>query len=1160
VHFAKLRLSGFKSFVEPTELVIEPGLTGVVGPNGCGKSNLVEALRWVMGETSAKRLRGGEMDDVIFAGTTARPARNVAEVTLGLDNAKHDAPQPYGEFNEIEILRRIERGAGSDFRINGREVRARDVQLLFADAATGAHSSGMISQGRVGAIITAKPVDRRGLLEEAAGISGLHSRRHEAELRLKGAEANMARLDDVVRTLEAQLDSLKKQARQASRYRRLSEHIRRAESVVLHLKWTATTAELVAAEEKLREAERVVADRTLAAAAAERQRESVASELPALRQAEAAAAAELQRLTLARQTLEEEERRITTARHAAEARLEQLAADLLREDELADDARSALARLEEERGSILAAQQDEQAAQSQATAALGRISDEVAALDAELTRLTEKSAADEARRNALTIRATEAADRRARLKDREDELGRQRASLEAEAESSGIGPEIAAAARAAEEAAEQSREAVELAERALGDARAAENMARAPLEAAEMRRATVKAESEALEKLLAGPSEGRWPPVIDALQVAHGYEAALGAALGEDLTAPIDAAAPAHWFALDDYTDTPELPGGVARLSDHVGSPPALARRLHQIGVVETAAEGQSLQSALRPGQRLVSRDGGLWRWDGFRRMPGAPAAATQRLEQRHRLAALTDEMIGAEAEAAMHRNLLDEAQRFTQQRAEGDRDARRAAREAMDMLATARTREAELARAVAAVVSRRAAHEEAAQRLRLDAAEAEAEIDAARIALTELPDPALAREAAQTARSKLAERRALQQAQQGEHDRLLREAETRSHRLATIGIEFQSWQSRADSAARQRQTLELRRNELHAEISQLTQRPAEIAQEREKLAEVIAQSTSRRNEAADALTTGETRLSEAEKTARAAEASAGECREERVRAEGNRDQANMARDVVGQAIAERLQVKPEEVLASAEIEADEELPDIAAANTRLERLIRERDNMGPVNLVAEAESIEVEEKLTNLVREREDLTGAIAKLRQGIAALNREGRERLLAAFTQVNEHFSTLFARLFGGGRAHLTLDHGGEESEGDRDPLEAGLEIMASPPGKKLQSLSLLSGGEQALTALALLFAVFLTNPAPICVLDEVDAPLDDANVDRFCRLVAEIAQSAQTRFLVITHHRLTMARVDRLYGVTMGEQGVSQLVSVDLQGVERLRKTA
>jgi chromosome segregation protein len=322
----------------------------------------------------------------------------------------------------------------------------------------------------------------------------------------------------------------------------------------------------------------------------------------------------------------------------------------------------------------------------------------------------------------------------------------------------------------------------------------------------------------------------------------------------------------------------------------------------------------------------------------------------------------------------------------------------------------------------------------------------------------------------------------------------------------------------------------------------------------------VIAQSTARRNEAADALAAGETRLSEAEKTARAAEATAGESREERVRAEGNRDQANMARDTVGQAIAERLQVKPEEILAAAEIEADEEMPDIAAATTRLERLVRERDNMGPVNLVAEAESQEVEEKLTNLTNERADLTGAIAKLRQGIAALNREGRERLLAAFTQVNEHFGKLFVRLFGGGRAHLALDHGSSEEGAERDPLEAGLEIMASPPGKKMQALSLLSGGEQALTALALLFAVFLTNPAPICVLDEVDAPLDDANVDRFCRLVAEIAQSAQTRFLVITHHRLTMARVDRLYGVTMGEQGISQLVSVDLQGVERLRKTA
>ncbi len=339
MHFSKLRLVGFKSFVDPTELVIEPGLTGIVGPNGCGKSNLVEALSWAMGETSAKRMRGGEMDDVIFGGTDVRPARNLAEVTLWLDNSRHDAPKPYDAYDEIEVVRRIERGDGSGYRVNGKEVRARDVQLLFADAATGAQSPAIVSQGRVGAIINARPVDRRALIEEAAGITGLHSRRHEAELRLKAAEANLVRLEDVLTTLAAQLDGLKKQARQAARYRRLSDHIRRAEAVVLHLRWQAARAEHAAAEEQLAAAELAVADRTAAALAAERAREAAATALPPLRQSEAAAAAELQRLVLARQALEDEERRIAAAREAAEQRLVQLAADIAREDELAADAR-----------------------------------------------------------------------------------------------------------------------------------------------------------------------------------------------------------------------------------------------------------------------------------------------------------------------------------------------------------------------------------------------------------------------------------------------------------------------------------------------------------------------------------------------------------------------------------------------------------------------------------------------------------------------------------------------------------------------------------------------------------------------------------------------------------------------------------------------------
>jgi chromosome segregation protein len=1155
VHFAKLRLSGFKSFVDPTELVIEPGMTGIVGPNGCGKSNILDAMRWVMGETSAKRLRGSEMDDVIFSGTSARPARNVAEVMLHLDNTAHDAPQPHQAHNEIQILRRIERGIGSDYRINNHEVRARDVQLLFADVATGANSSAILSQGRIGAIISAKPADRRMLLEEAAGIAGLHSRRHEAELRLKAAETNLGRLDDVLRTLETQLESLKKQARQAQRYRRLSDWIRRAEATVLHLRYVAATRDLTAAEEHLRAAERLVAERMTAAAMANRLRESAAAELPPLRQNEAAASAELQRLTLARQALDDEERRIMAARQSAEARLEQLAADLKREDELSADARAALARLGEERQSLLAAQQDEQTAQATAAGALAAAAETVTALDAQLSALTERVAAAEARRAALTSRIAEAGERQARLKERQDEIAQQRVALEAEAGAGGVGPETLAALRAAEIAAQDSRAALAAAETALTEAQKAEAEARAPLEQAEMDRAKLRAESEALEKLLAKPEPDQWPPVMDAIQVAHGFEAALGAAIGDDLAVPTDVAAPAHWFNLPDYADAPPLPAGLARLSDHVTAPPALARRLNQIGVVATIADGERLQPGLRPGQRLVSRDGGLWRWDGFRRLPGAPAAATLRLGQRHRLNELAQELRDAEAALTKRRGALETAQRHRSERAEADRQARQHAREALDALADIRNHEAELARAAAAVVSRRAALEEAAQRLQLDRAEAETEAETARHALAALPDPAKGRDEIQAARGVLAERRALQQAHQGEHDRLLREAAARGERLAAIGVELTSWEQRVEAAARQRRTLETRRSELHAEIEALAKRPQEIAAERNKLAETITASTARRNQAADALAIGESKLAEADKTARAAESAAGQAREERVRAEGGRDQASLARKTVAEAIAEKLQAKPDEVLAAAGIEADEELPEIGAATTRLERLLRERENMGPVNLVAEQESREIEERLNGLNREREDLVGAIAKLRQGIAALNREGRERLLAAFTQVNDHFGKLFVRLFGGGNAHLRLDPGEDD-----DPLQAGLEIMASPPGKKLQNLTLLSGGEQALTALALLFAVFLTNPAPICVLDEVDAPLDDANVDRFCRLVAEIAESAETRFLIITHHRLTMARVDRLYGVTMGEKGVSQLVSVDLQGVEQLRRTA
>ncbi|HUZ73407.1 MAG TPA: chromosome segregation protein SMC [Stellaceae bacterium] len=1155
MHFSKLRLVGFKSFVDPTELVIEPGLTGIVGPNGCGKSNLVEALSWAMGETSAKRMRGGEMDDVIFGGTDGRPARNLAEVMLSLDNSRHDAPKPYDAYDEIEVVRRIEREAGSGYRVNGREVRARDVQLLFADAATGAQSPAIVSQGRVSAIIAAKPVDRRALIEEAAGITGLHSRRHEAELRLKAAEANLLRLDDVLTTLAGQLDGLKKQARQAARYRRLSDHIRRAEAVVLHLRWQAASAEREAAGTQLAAAEIAVADRTAAALAAEKAREAAASELPALRQSEAEAAAELQRLVHARQALEDEERRIAAAREAAEQRLIQLAADIGREDELAADARAALARLADEHEAIIAARSYEAEATAQAASALAAASTEVAARETELTRLTEEIATTEARRSTLFARRTEAEERTRHLAARAADVARQREALAAESEAADRAAAATEVVRAAEAELAASRVAAETAAQELRTAEAAEAEARAPLEQAERNRAKLRAEAQALTELLAAQTDRRFAPVLDRIQVAPGFEAALGAALGDDLTAPLDEAAPMHWRELPDYDETLALPAGAAPLAAQVIAPAVLARRLRQIGVVEDAITAAELQTMLEPGQRLVSRDGGLWRWDGFRRAAGTPSAAAQRLRQRNRLAELEDALAIADRDVETVARNLAAARETTQYRREAERAARETARHAVGVLAEARDRETGLAREAAAIAQRHAALAADAERIASDLAATRQDGDGAAAALALLPDSAIARAAAETLREQLAARRRHQVACQGEHDALLREAALRRQRLEACSGEIASWQARADAAARQRATLDIRREDVLRERATLERRPAEIAAQRDALAATIAQSTERRNAASDRLAAGETQLAAAERAAKATDAALAAEREARVRCEARRDQAQEAQQDLARQIGERLECLPEAILAAAGIAADEALPTIEDATHRCERLVRERDTMGPVNLVAETEAQQVEERLQALTGERDDLVAAIAKLRHGIQALNREGRERLLVAYTQVDEHFQQLFTRLFGGGHAHLRLDY----AEGE-DPLEAGLEIMASPPGKKLQVLSLLSGGEQALTALALLFAVFLTNPAPICVLDEVDAPLDDANVDRFCRLVEEIAETCETRFLICTHHRLTMSRVDRLFGVTMAEKGVSQLVSVDLQAAERLRRTA
>jgi len=1128
-------------------------LTGVVGPNGCGKSNLVEAMRWVMGETSAKQMRGGGMDDVIFGGTDARPARNVAEVSLVLDNAGRTAPAGYNDRDEIDVSRRIERGEGSAYRVNGSDVRARDVQTLFADAASGARSTALVSQGRIGEIISAKPTDRRHLLEEAAGITGLHSRRHEAELRLRAAETNLERLDDVLGALEEQLKGLKKQARQATRYRNLSDHIRRAEAIAFHHQWAETTAEFEVAKANLGEAEASVAELTRIVAAASTSEANMASKIPALRDAEAREAAALQRLLLARDGLEQEERRIEAERQETEARITQINGDMAREGALKNDAATALARLDQEIASLTAAQANEQ---QEIAAAIGKqeaAKNAVTRLEQDVTLLTQAVASEETRQAALRRQVKDCEDRRTRIAHRLEQAALETKAAEETLAAAGGGDEVGQRVDEARAALTAARDRFDEAEKAKIAIAAQENKARAALQEAETRVARLNAEAAALRALLTVGDPDLWPPMIDAVSVQPGYEIALAAALGDDLNAPSDNAAPVHWRALPPFTTSPPLPTGAKPLSSVVSAPPVLARRLSQIGLVEDTALGNSIAANLVLGQRLVSRDGCLWRWDGYTAIGEEAGGAATRLTQRNRLRDLGAECDQAERLLAEDRAHYDSIHAELEQAAKQERITRDAARAADTAFQEVRDREAALNRKSADARSRIQSLQDSAGSLRADDEETSIVMRSAEEELAGLDDIGAKRDQAAKLRSELADARSLAADRQADHDGLIRDATFRQQRLADIAKELESWKQRAANADQQTSALLERRQAAEEIFEWLTVRPAEIAIQRDTLFEQINAAEQSRDKAADALAEAETQLTTLGRSLKEAEGRLATIREERVRCQANVEQIDQTMAVIVERAEERIACHPDEALAAVGVENDEKLPDRVTIEARVERLKRERENMGAVNLRAEAEAAELDERITTMLAEREDLVSAIARLRQGIANLNREGRSRLLAAFKEVDTHFRELFTQLFGGGKAHLAL------TDAD-DPLEAGLEIMASPPGKKLQSMSLLSGGEQALTALSLLFGVFLTNPAPICVLDEVDAPLDDANVERFCQLIGDIAEKTSTRFLVVTHHRLTMSRVDRLFGVTMAERGVSQLVSVDLQAAERLRETA
>ena len=1144
MQFQRLRLTGFKSFVDPTEFRIEPGVTGVVGPNGCGKSNLLEALRWVMGANSAKAMRAGGMDDVIFAGAGNRASRNHAEVSLTIDNADRRAPAAFNDAPVLEVVRRIDRGEGSTYRINGREVRARDVQLLFADASTGSNSPALVRQGQISELIAAKPQNRRMILEEAAGVSGLHSRRHEAELRLRAAEANLARLEDVARELESTLGRLKREARQAERYKKLSAEIRSLQGAVLYARWAeaAAAAERLGAEAAA--AIRAVEETATVAAAATTRAAQADEAIKPLREAETIAAAILHKLAIDKDRLDREHEAHAAELERLHGDLERIDADRSREDHIVEDAGTALARLADDLVALEAAIKAAPERIPELEAAAKAAEAARAAADAEVEGLAAQVAAQEAQRQAAVTRVEEARTRLSRTRRALDQ-----AKGEREALGVAVNPQAAQAKtelEAAEAALAAARAALEAAEEDRTGAQGAETTAREAARKLDEQLGRLTAEARALAALVAQAKRGGFTPVLDEVSPDRGYERALAAALGDDLDAALDRTAPAFWGGRD--AEAPTWPKGATPLIGLVKAPAALAARLTFTALVDRA-DGDRLQAGLAPGCRLVSKEGDLWRWDGFTARAEAPRPAAVRLEQKTRLAEVETEIEALSPKAEAARQALKAAS----DRLAAIEDALRAARRETP----AAEQRALAARAALERFDREAARKEAhAASLDDVIGRFEAELaDHEQVLATAQAAPSdeaggedlaerlcAARAAAGPAREAAASARAALDVE-------IRDRDGRARRLELLTGDREDWARRSQAAAKRLETLTAARAKSEVELAKAKAAPETLETRRAALLDELGVAEARRAKSSDALAAAEHERAEADRGLRAAEAAASEAREVRASLAAHAEAADARLAEVSAQIRETARIEPEALAQKLADEAVALPADPGGVEAHLYNLERQRDAIGPVNLRAEEEAAEHAGRLETMLSERSDLTGAIARLREGINELNSEGRERLLAAFEVINEHFKTLFQALFQGGQAELRL----VESE---DPLEAGLEIYACPPGKRMATMSLMSGGEQALTATALIFAVFLAQPAPICVLDEVDAPLDDANVDRFCNMLDEMRRRTETRFIAITHNPVTMARMDRLFGVTMAERGVSQLVSVDLCQAEAM----
>ena len=1141
--FQSVRISGFKSFLEPTEIQMNMGLTGVVGPNGCGKSNIVEAIKWIMGENSARQMRGDGMDDVIFSGTNERPSRNFAEVSIKLDNSEKKAPAIFNHYDEIEITRKIEREKGSVYRVNGKQVRARDIQLIFADNGTGARSSGIVGQGRIAQIIDSNPEDRRVILEEAANIKGLHSRRHEAELKLKGASDNLDRLSDIEQTYKEQLIELEKQGRKAARYRSVGERIRKAEATLFFNLMNNAKKEANDLEIQLKKANENVSQGQIKVAEHIKSQLHLANKIPDLKKDEAEKAATLQTLNITKIKLDEEKSSAQNTLQNIKNQINLINNDIARESEIKEDAKKSLSTLLTEEKNLKEDSENFSTKITKATDLVKKLRSISDAADDKLSTITSEIYSIKSDKSDLEKRINN-------LKQKIEVTQNQLANFNIEDDKNRFKLDKEKIINLKKLIQENNQlndgYKVELEKLEKLETRLIEEKNTAVFEFNK-----VNLEFDSLSTLL-----GRDTLNSNTLEKTIGninnLEEAIGSVLGETLLAPIlsdDQSTENTTYWRDDFkTISPaSLPESVIPIVTKITKSSILDTALKGVGIVNNKEIAFKLQKKLTFGQALTTPSGGLWRWDGFVQPQGVQNSYSERLQQIARLRLLQNKLPSLEEKQSLSEKKLDECSNNIKKYKD---DLSNLQVKLSSLISESNQLELQNTKVESKLLSSEALIKELKNTERMsleELSELEKEFNNSLNLPSLLAEELKVRNNADQSRNELTDAMAAEQ-------RIKSEESFQSRNLIQLGHQKENWKVREEEAKTRLISLEERLKTSQDEKNRLSTLPESFEKKEAELNIKIEEAISNRNIAADQLVKNETSLNYADKQVREAEKVVSTLREEMIKIEALLNLSKAKIQNIEERVFEKLKMKSTELNKFINTkEEDQPIKSIEILEKTLQRLLNERETLGAVNLRAEDEMNEMLNKIEVMSKERVDLEEAIAKLRSGIFELNKEGRQRLKESFEEVNENFKQLFQKLFGGGNAELRL-------VGNEDPLQAGLEVLASPPGKKMQLLSLLSGGEQALTAISLIFSVFLCNPAPICILDEVDAPLDDTNVGRFCDLLNQIVDETNTYFMVITHHRLTMAKMDRLFGVTMEQKGISKLVSVDLEQASRIRDIA